>query len=415
MVTSVNTNINAMAAIQSLNAISSQMTSTQSAIESGLAINSAADSPAVFAIAQGLRGNIQALQAVGANLATGVATVQAQTQGATSISNALNTLLTTVTLAQKQSGAALAVSNATITNALSNIDAFANATTLNGVNMLSGVNNSFSVVSNISGATTSVTTVGASTSAGLGLTGLAVTVGGSTLAANATLSATSAITYTDSRGNATTFAFSQAPTVAAGVTTPPWSITTPAAGATVGSDGATYNQTQTITVVLGATNSVTMNALEAAMQANGITATIDGSGNISVAGTGPSTQNVATALAAGVTVAPSGGNSFTAASTDFTTGTTTNGGAAIDTVNAAITQINATLSALGAATQQLQGLSDFTSQLATSVQTGLGAMVDANLSQESAQLSSLQTKQSLAIQSLSLANQGPGALLQLFR
>ena len=49
------------------------------------------------------------------------------------------------------------------------------------------------------------------------------------------------------------------------------------------------------------------------------------------------------------------------------------------------------------------------------VHDDLGAMVDANLSEESAKLSSLQTKQSLAIQSLSIANQGPGALLQLFR
>ena len=89
--------------------------------------------------------------------------------------------------------------------------------------------------------------------------------------------------------------------------------------------------------------------------------------------------------------------------------------AAITTVNTAIAQIGATLSQLGAMTQQLQGLSSFTSALSTSVTTGLGAMVDANLSDESARLSSLQTKQSLAIQSLSLANQGPGALLQLFR
>jgi flagellin len=63
----------------------------------------------------------------------------------------------------------------------------------------------------------------------------------------------------------------------------------------------------------------------------------------------------------------------------------------------------------------LQGLSTFTSALSASVTTGLGALVDANLSSESAMLASLQTKQSLAIQSLSLANQGPGALLSLFR
>jgi flagellin len=97
------------------------------------------------------------------------------------------------------------------------------------------------------------------------------------------------------------------------------------------------------------------------------------------------------------------------------TATINNGTAAINAVNSAITKIGNTLSALGSATIQLKGLSDFTDQLSTSVTTSLGSLVDANLSQESAMLSSLQTKQSLAIQSLSLANQGPGALLQLFR
>jgi flagellin len=47
--------------------------------------------------------------------------------------------------------------------------------------------------------------------------------------------------------------------------------------------------------------------------------------------------------------------------------------------------------------------------------TGLGSLIDANLAQESAQLQSLQTKQQLGVQALSLANQGPSTLLSLFR
>ena len=74
MVTSVNTNINALAAVQALNDISSQLTSTQGAIESGLKVASASDNPAVFTIAQGLRANVDGLQAVSDSLATGVAT-----------------------------------------------------------------------------------------------------------------------------------------------------------------------------------------------------------------------------------------------------------------------------------------------------------------------------------------------------
>jgi flagellin len=376
MVSSVNTNVNAMAAIQSLDQISNQMTTTQSAIESGLSVSSAADNPAVFTIAQGLRANVGALSAVSSNLNTAVATVQAQTQGATSISDALQTLLNTVTQGQGQTGAALDATNATITNALSNIDAYANASTINGTNLLSSAN-TFSVVSNVDGSTTSVTTGTASTSAGLGLSGLQITTGGTTLAANSTAIATGdTVTYTNG-ANSTVFEFNDG--TAALTTTP--SATTTVVAVNMDNAAGTAN-----------TAGQNMGALLTAMQSNGVAASEDSSGTITVTGAGTIT-----------------------ASASLSTGTVSGGTSAIDAVNSAIAQIGATLSQLGATTIQLQGLEDFTTQLSDSVTTGLGAMVDANLSAESAQLSSLQTKQSLAIQSLTLANQGPSALLQLFR
>jgi flagellin len=46
---------------------------------------------------------------------------------------------------------------------------------------------------------------------------------------------------------------------------------------------------------------------------------------------------------------------------------------------------------------------------------GLGALVDANLAQESAKLTSLQIRQQLGTQSLSIANQAPQSLLSLFK
>jgi flagellin len=50
-----------------------------------------------------------------------------------------------------------------------------------------------------------------------------------------------------------------------------------------------------------------------------------------------------------------------------------------------------------------------------SMETGLGALVDADLAKESAKLQSLQIRQQLGTQSLSIANQAPQALLSLFR
>ena len=47
--------------------------------------------------------------------------------------------------------------------------------------------------------------------------------------------------------------------------------------------------------------------------------------------------------------------------------------------------------------------------------TGLGALIDADLTKESAQLQSLQVRQQLGTQALSIANQAPQSLLSLFK
>ena len=47
--------------------------------------------------------------------------------------------------------------------------------------------------------------------------------------------------------------------------------------------------------------------------------------------------------------------------------------------------------------------------------SGLGSLVDADLSKEAAMLTALQTRQQLGTQALSIANQAPSSLLSLFR
>jgi flagellin len=84
-------------------------------------------------------------------------------------------------------------------------------------------------------------------------------------------------------------------------------------------------------------------------------------------------------------------------------------------VTAAISTVNGVNSALGSATNVLTGIQNSVSTLSTSLTTGVGALTDADLAAESAQLTSLQTKQQLAIQALSIANSGPQSLLSLFK
>ncbi|HUD60719.1 MAG TPA: flagellin [Acetobacteraceae bacterium] len=57
----------------------------------------------------------------------------------------------------------------------------------------------------------------------------------------------------------------------------------------------------------------------------------------------------------------------------------------------------------------------YNSDKVDALNTGIGALVDANLAQESAQLQALQIRQQLGTQALSLANQAPQTLLSLFK
>jgi len=84
-------------------------------------------------------------------------------------------------------------------------------------------------------------------------------------------------------------------------------------------------------------------------------------------------------------------------------------------VEAAINKVKTALSQLGTAANQIATQTNFVKSLTDSLTGGVGQLVDADLAAESANLQSLQTKQQLGIQALSIANQGPGAVLALFR
>lgn len=58
---------------------------------------------------------------------------------------------------------------------------------------------------------------------------------------------------------------------------------------------------------------------------------------------------------------------------------------------------------------------DFVSKLTDAMNKGIGALVDADMNEESSRLQALQVQQQLAIQALSIANQGPQNILSLFR
>ena len=87
----------------------------------------------------------------------------------------------------------------------------------------------------------------------------------------------------------------------------------------------------------------------------------------------------------------------------------------ISTINTSLANVNAALSQLSSGSKKFWIQVGFAQKLSDTLTTGIGNLVDADMAKESALLTSLQTKQQLGIQALSIANQAPSAVLSLFR
>ncbi len=70
---------------------------------------------------------------------------------------------------------------------------------------------------------------------------------------------------------------------------------------------------------------------------------------------------------------------------------------------------------LGVGQKSIENQQEFLTKLTDNLDSGVGAMVDANMEEEAARLQALQVQQQLASQSLSIANQAPQNILSLFR
>ncbi|HEY4940619.1 MAG TPA: flagellin, partial [Rhizomicrobium sp.] len=87
----------------------------------------------------------------------------------------------------------------------------------------------------------------------------------------------------------------------------------------------------------------------------------------------------------------------------------------VATIQTSLTNVNAALAKLSSGAKKFSIQSTFAQKLADTLTTGIGNLVDADLAKSSALLQSLQVKQQLGVQALSIANQAPQTILSLFR
>ncbi len=376
---SVNTNTNALAALETLNTTQQSLTKTQNRVSSGLKVAGAADDASTFAIAQGQRGDIAGFQAISGSLALGSAFVNVALNGAQSISDTLNQIKAKVVQGQDPTQDANAIQN-DITAFLNQINSVAAAAQFNGVNLINAGSANQNVLSSLNrtGSTISTATITVNaqnlTATGLGVNGLNIANASGKIAIGATWAPALADTISVTAGGTTkTFEFVTA-------------LTDPltAAGNTA--------------VVIGGTNGATVANLGTALSSQGINSSFDTQGNL-----------ILTSGAGNITAVTSSNAGLTGTVGTASTAT------ALTTVETAINKIKTSLSQLGTAANQITTQTNFVKSLTDSLTGGVSQLVDADLAAESANLQSLQTKQQLGIQALSIANQGPGAVLTLFR
>lgn len=95
--------------------------------------------------------------------------------------------------------------------------------------------------------------------------------------------------------------------------------------------------------------------------------------------------------------------------------TQSNAATMVSHIQKSLVAVNAALAKLSSGSKQYSIQLSFASKLSDTVTAGIGNLVDANMANESAQLTSLQTKQQLGVQALSIANSAPQTILSLFQ
>lgn len=416
MTLSINTNTAAMAALESLSATTSALNATENQVSTGKKVSSAADNPAIYAISQSMTGNISGLSAVSDSLSFGAQVVNTASKAATDIISTLQTLQNTVTQAGT-TGIDQTTMQTQVANAINQINSYARNSTFNGINVLTSKTDSGSatsatanIVTGLQGSTLTIANQAAQISTGadvlsnaLGLTS-SLAMGGTATEGTGTSTDQAVINSNATGVNIATTTDLSSADFANGkqiVLTNSDNTTTTfefdASGATATAANTTTNHVVVVGVSTGSESTSTMlGKLVNAMNANGYNAVLQTDGSINVTGHGLMAS--------------------TSTATDIGTGSTlTASQSAITTIQTAITRMNTISTTLGATTQQITGMQSFTSDLSDALTTGVGGLTDADLSAASAQLTSLQTKQSLAIQSLSIANSQSQSILSLFR
>ena len=367
----------------SLQQTSADLTTTQEALATGKAVNSAADNPSAYFTSQNLTNSANSLSALLDQVGQGQQTINAATNGLTGITSLLQQALSTVQQAQQASQTAgsttgsIAVTTATVGTAAAG-------------NLLIVVGTATSTIAVATSESASAIEAAINAATGLGSSG----------AVTASDNGSGKIILTANSGGTSFTIQDNATAEALGLTTSPNNTAVYGSSSTRTTLQSNYNGLLTqINQLAGDSGYNGVNLL------NGANLTIDfnsaGTSSLTIQGVNYTYANL------GLSQASSGGG--TGSFQDNTALAT-----AATNINNAITTVQTQTETFGTNSGVIGTRQTFTTNMINTLQTGASNLVAADQNQESANLLTEQTQQQLEISALSIANEANQSVLKLF-
>ena len=427
--TSMNTNVAAMTALQTLQATNSAMEDTQNRISTGFRVSEASDNAAYWSIATTMRSDNKAMSAVMDALGIGAATVDTAYTAMESTKDLLNDIKSKLTTATGENVAKDKVQRE-IDALQETIKSIASSASFSGQNFLSVSSTSTSsVIGSFARDAKGTITLGSiqidtkdtalfnskSDQYGLlekgGKTAVTDTGGQMAGVSAAVAGTTTAKASQDFSGTfVANTVFKEDDVVRFDVTRDGGKAVT------VTIDRATVNSALTVTNGTIATAANMATVLNKALDNAGITdyrAKTTGAGIESTAAAGAATDGKTVSITN--VESTNNGNFIDAASFDITGADRTKIDKYLKDLDKVISSVVDAAATLGASKNQIDMQSDFTKKLMNTIDKGIGTLVDADMTEESTKLKALQTQQQLGVQALSMANSSSQSLLSLFR
>jgi flagellin len=361
--------------LQSLQTTSAELTTTQEALATGDAINSAEQNPSAYFTSQNLTNTANSLSALLDQIGQGSQTINAATDGLTGLTSLLQQALSTVQQAQQASPTTAGSTTGTVV---------LTSNSLAAGNLLIATGGTTYTIAITSSAAVSTIEADINGTSGLGSSG-AVTAtddgsGHLILVAN---SPTTSFTVSGAEQSA----FGLSSTAVAGTSS------------TVTTLQSNYNGL--LTQINQLASDASYNGVNL-LTGDNLTIDFNPTGTSSLTIEGVNFNSSGLGLS---TVSGSGATSFQASSVLATTASD---------LNAAITQVQSQTETFGTNSAVISTRQTFETNMINTLQTGASNLVVADQNQESTDLLTEQTQQQLEISALSIANQANQSVLKLF-